>query len=363
MPPRYRYRVSGTSAATNGISVGYTQTFDQRTSLGPYGYSRPRLDTNVYNRSSSAGAASAQITTLGLYGYPSSYGPNYDLYPKAVSTTVAIVATTAAITLAPQAATVSASGPVHTNVTATAGSITLASQDATVGAFVNQDVTATSAAITLTAQDATAKHPESGNLWFNNKWFPAPFFGPNWWAVASAAKVSTSSASITIAAQPATVHANVDLHVTATSAAITIAPQAASVTAAGDLNVTATSATITLTPQNATVVAFVETNVTATAASITLAKQDATVVTFIGTSVIATAASIVLTTFDATVTAASSAVNIIASSAAISLSSYPAVVRANKDHGINGGPSLVIATNYQSKTLYCSPSNGYFTID
>lgn len=42
----------------------------------------------------------------------------------------------------------------------------------------------------------------------------------------------------------------------------------------------------------------------------------------------------------------------------VGVSNFP-----NSDLNIDGSPTLTIATNYQSKTLYCSSTNGYFTID
>lgn len=90
--------------------------------------------------------------------------------------------------------------------------------------------------------------------------------------------------------------------------------------------------------------------------------------------------ALTLTTYSARINAASIATNVHALtlteySAFISagviecavdnliLTTYPGSISTGDELDIDGSKSLVISTNYQSKTLYCSPDSGWFTID
>lgn len=359
--PLFRHRVSGTSQASNGISTRYVQIGTDITTPGVGGFARPSLRLKPWMKELSSSVSSGQVTALGLTATPIGLSSHISDWPKSLSSSYNVVATSAAITLAPQNAVVTAVG-IPTDVVATSASITIAPQDATVVALGTTAVVATSASITITAFDAVATLSEPANTWFNDQWWPVPTFGVDkWWGIGYAAQVTATSASLTIAPSDAVVHANVDLHVTATAAAITITPENASVIAGSELNVTATAAAITLAPQPATVQANVDTNVTATAAAISLAPENATVRAH--KNVTATTANITLTPFPASVGAVTANINVVATSAAITIESKHAIVTAGSTRRINGATPLIIASNYQSKTLYCSPASGWFTID
>lgn len=152
---------------------------------------------------------------------------------------------------------------------------------------------------------------ELANAWFNEKWFQSPFFGTGWFGtsnIVTAGFINSTSQSFEPTVSPGAVTLSVDF---IASTSTTYQPL---LNITGDIAVPLISSTEALYQPSV----------------IGAAVQTLSVALIVPTNVLYPPTSALV------------------------------IPEANIIDGIG---SLTISTNYQSKTLYCSPSNGWFTID
>ena len=201
---------------------------------------------------------------------------------RATSADVSVSASTAALVIATQAATIS----LDVNVATASAALVLAEQAATITSDVN--VAAGTAALTLAT-------------------FPV--------SLSENTEIAATTDALTLSPQSASV--SVDVSVGAETAALVVAEQAASITLG--VNIAAGTASLTLAERAASV--SLDANVDAGTADLVLAAQAATIETSGATEITATTAALTLTTHAATLTRD---INVAAETAVLVLETYRA---------------------------------------